>query len=439
MIIKRLITIVILLFSNTLISQTFDKSDKRILIKETGETLVITYGLYLNYIKSLDKSSIEDFGAKRNQIIVSIKEYDYRQYSVTYMDYYSQKLTQGVYNGKQHDWGTWEEYVKKRIRWRKEEIEEEKKRIIAQKKFEKEEKERKRRERVERDRKMKIEKRKSFVEHLNDKPYQRYLLFGKHVRWFSGDETLFTDYMEFDFIENKKFMSYGFNQSDEIEEVGELQIRWKDSSKGVFSSLKIGVKHMFDDQRISYYVNGVKTDFDFELGNLSFYGSSNYESQKEKLLKYGFLLFDKKVNHPYLYVSQISTVKDLFEFLSDLKSGYLFTKEEEIKLYKRNSYKGIGRNIINGFIKKEIDLYIKDNKWYLVECKVTEVKDKKSKLEWKLEIYRGYDLLNSSKFKFDKKDLVVEEKSTFGTDIYKGSRVEKMLKGDYEYSDIMNN
>ena len=326
---------------------------------------------------------------------------------------------------------------------------EDERRVIAQKKFEKEEKERKRLAKIEERKRERRDFRKEMVKDFKgyngktniDNDYLNVFFFGdwKHQM---RKRNYIEDYMEFDFEINKKFIENGDLSSDSIEEIGSIILKWKDDEKGVFFKITIGVNNLFDENKFKYFVDGEETDFDFGLRNRVWRNPQFDEKNEwgdEKTLKKigkGFLKFRNKINNPFVYSNYNF---DLQEFLIEFKNGELYTKEEEIEEYKRNSYKGIGRNIIKGFIKKELSTYLEGDKWFSVRCEITEVKDKKSKLEWKLEIYRGYDLLNSSKFKFDKKDLVVEEKSTFGTDIYKGSRVEKMLKGDYEYSDVMNN
>ena len=58
MIIKRLIIIVILLFSNTLISQNNDNSVREIYLEKYDKTITITYQDYVRYVYDKDRDMI---------------------------------------------------------------------------------------------------------------------------------------------------------------------------------------------------------------------------------------------------------------------------------------------------------------------------------------------------------------------------------------------
>ena len=377
---------------------------------------------YENYILETDSYYINEFANDRYFLVQRILHLGNRKYRVAYWNPNTGKRINGDYDGNQHYVVDFEQFVKdektrriKRKEQRRIAAENEKKKQIELKKKEEE-------DRIQKEKTDRNKKRKKLINKLDE----NYL-----TRFFNLDNRLGCKHLELIFEANSEFISNDGVNDGNIEEIGKLVLKYADNTRkwgyvpkntGEYFEINIGVSNIFDE-KIIYYVDGEKTDFNFDLNSNSPKGIDN-----------GLNFFKDKINNPF-YNSYAGT--NINELCEEINSATLRTKQELIDLLRLNKYSGNFKQIINYFIQKNILEFI-DEYGIDIKCSVKIVKESKKSLEWGLSIYSGSKIIREIEIKFDKKKKQINSKSGKSERLYSGSYIDFIFNEKYKFSEILN-
>ena len=387
----------------------------------------ITYQDYNNHIYRIDRSMIERFGSQRNQMVVKIYNGGNRQYLVTYMDIFTQKMTEGPYDGNQHRVVSFENFKieelerrKRREKERLEEIELERKKEEERKRKIKEEKIRKEKE--------KILNKRSKVLTLYPRTFDEYF-------FFKNKETPKNFYKNFTlrFNVNDDFLKKDVVTTDQIENIGFLKLSLRNGDP-IFN-IKIGVKNFFDDKNIVYYINDKEIRYDLGLKDGKWtkidYKSSQH-LQKNFFISDDKLFLDKTFSEEFNFPLPV-TYKRSFNSFHELVLNFNY-----LKYLNNNRFKGNNRisKIINYIIVEDI---VSKNSFYNSrsesETKNLNISTNK-KGKW---IY--VEILKNNGFKIFKRKFRIHSKKWW-VDVYNGSRYYRFLNPTdnlkTEFDELMN-
>ena len=384
----------------------------------------ITFADYNKYVYNSDLSYLESVVSKYQAVLINVEAVGIRTYVATYVRYgtsRSQKTSPlDVSNGnKVMSFEEFIPYEKERRIKRKEQLriaaENERKKQIELKKKEEE-------VRIQKEKTDRNNKRKKLINKLDE----NYL-----TRFFDHNNRLGCKWFELIFEVNSEFISNDEVNDGNIEEIGKLVLKWADNTRkwgyvpknaGEYFEINIGVSNIFDE-KIIYYVDGKKTDFNFDLNSYSPEGIEN-----------GLSFFKDKINNPF-YNSYAGT--NINELCEEISNGRLFTKQELLDLLKLNKYSGNFKQIINYFIQKNI-LELIDEYGDDIKCSVKIVKESNKSLEWDLSIYDDGKIVREIEIKFDKKKKLIKSKSGKSEKLYSGSYIDFIINEKYKFSEILN-
>lgn len=411
----------------------------------------ITYEDFNNFVLSSDKYEMEKFASERNQMVVKIYNEGNRQYLVTYRNTYNGKMIQGIYKGNKVF--SFENYKvaelerrKRKEKERLENIEIEKKREEKRKRKIREEKIRKEKEKINKVR-SDIFTRSSYGEKSNQFHYY-FFLNGDEPERELRDKYIQNTFV-INFIPNKEFISKEEIVSNEIEEIGILSILLKDDPTVKVFELRFGVKNLYDDSKIIYYVNGKESKYDFGLKGKRWYKMGkkplnhliNFYSNK------GNVYSEFSDNFKLPFNLSIKEFKNLNE-LSRLYKYLIFLNEQK--------YTGENKELINytiikfigsDFVQRRRLLYYPK---YSIEVEIVDNSRRKFSWVLKVDTLTRYEKSNLSKkysvkYTFKKKggELYREFFDIYATNDLKsrkitGDELTEISTGNYKYSSVMN-
>lgn len=410
---------------------------------------------YYNYIYNVDKRKIKLFGSQRNQTVVSINEIGDRKYSVTYLDNFTSKITDGFYNGNQNRVLSFENFKGWEIERRKEE--EEQRKIREKKRLEEIKLERKRE--VERKKKIREEKIKKEKERINS--VRTRIFYNRGSEWKEFKYYFFLNGMEpiyslksnliIEFIPNNEFIKRDVILTDEIEEIGKLIVTLKEDPKFKVFEMVFGVKNLHDNSKLRYYVDGIESNYNFGLKSIYNGGKPlnhliNFYSVKGNVYK----KFSKKFNLPFN-----TSIKD-FDDLNDFSHNYRY-----LKFLNEIKYTGKYKKLVNYITKEKVDYWKSSGYRYgdwepQHSYEIIDVKDSKKKFSWIIKQKSNNTVF--TKYIFHKKkgvlfsrgshilfngnsDISPSGKIKWNTYSYpdKGKEeISEIIKGNYEFSSVMN-
>lgn len=411
----------------------------------------ITYQDYNNYIYSIDRSMIERFGSQRNQMVVKIYNGGNRQYLVTYMDIFTQKMIEGPYNGNQHSVVSFE-------RFKEEELERRKRR--EKERLEEIELERKKEE--ERKRKIREEKIKKEKEKINrvrtdifSESYRGFWSEFKYYFFLNGEEPTccektFTDSnLIIEFTPNDEFIKRDVILTDEIEEIGKLRVSLEEDPNFEVFEITFGVKNLHDDSKIRYYVDGLESKYDFGLKGKRVdkmdYNPLNHLINFYSIKRNVYKEFSDKFNLPF------NTSIEDFNDLNQFSRFYKY-----LKFLNEMKHSGINKELVNYTIIENLgnpNQFNGGRGWYpTVSIEVIDVEDSKKTFSWVLkekDLFDGYEKI-LIKYTYDKKRGIVyrqnprptlpNKKPLFSSsfEYLNQNEVIEISKGNYKYSSVMN-